>query len=77
VTEPSPLALVTDSDLYDEFRRRNDSGIIVTLKHYDAEREAVNASFFGGRFVCVGLAEHIKNKILMESLDPNTEMDGE
>jgi hypothetical protein len=64
------ISLVTNEDIWHELKKRHDAIILVTLNTYDQNREAVQISFCGGKFTCLGLAEHCINKIAEEAMTP-------
>lgn len=71
------LSLVSDDEIWEEISKRNCSAILVTLKQYDDRREGVQVNFCGGKFTCIGLAEHCLTKILDEASNPDDDINGE
>lgn len=63
------LSLVSEEEMWEELKKRNTSVILITLKGYDDNREAVAVSYCGSKFMCIGLAEHCVSKIMQDSLD--------
>lgn len=70
------LSLVSEDDIWEEISKRNCAAILVTLKGYDDNREGVQVSFSGGKFTCIGLAQHVLGKISEEAFD-GEEQEGE
>ena len=62
------LSLVPMDDIWTEIKNRFDAVLLVDLKSYDSDREGCQISYKGGKFICIGLAEHARNKILSECL---------
>lgn len=72
----SELSLVSEDDLWAEIQKRNCTAIMVTLKTYDSEREACGVYYWGSRFTCRGLAEHLIDTLAMDTFCDD-EMEGE
>jgi len=70
------LSLVSEDAMWEEIQKRNTAAILVTLKEYDDKREGVAISYCGGKFTCVGLADHVLNK-LTEEIMYGEDMEGE
>lgn len=66
------LSLVSMDEIWEELKKRFDAVLLVDLKTYDSEREGAQISFKGGKFICIGLAEYAKKKILDDSVGPST-----
>lgn len=71
------LSLITDEQLWNELSKRNTAAIMVTLKKYDSDREAVHVFYSGGKFTCLGLAEHCHNKIADAMADNDDDILGD
>lgn len=57
------LSLVLEDELWEELKKRYDACVLVTLKTLDGKRESSQVSWHGGKFVCMGLAEVIIERI--------------
>lgn len=66
------LSLVLMDDIWEELKKRYDGIILTIIKSRDNSHEESQVSFSGGKFTCIGLAEHTKDKIL-EDLRNSTE----
>ena len=70
--EPIDLSLVSMDDIWEELKKRFDACLLVDLKEYDEQREGAQISYHGGKFICIGLAEYAKEKILKDSIGTTT-----
>ena len=60
------LSLVSEDELWEEIKKRNDACVLVTLRTLDNQRESSQIVYAGGKFICMGLAERTKYRILAE-----------
>ena len=68
----SDLSLVSMDDIWEELKRRFDAILLVDLKSYDEHREGAKISYKGGKFICMGLADYAKEKILIDACGEST-----
>ena len=60
------LALVSLDAIWEELKNRYDGVILCTVKSRDNKNEERQLSFSGGKFICIGLAEYTKYKLIKE-----------
>ena len=58
------LSLVLREDLYKELCSRFDGVVLITLKKMDSHNDETMLDYHGGRALCIGLCEHMKDKLL-------------
>jgi hypothetical protein len=58
------MSLVLDEDIWKELCKRYDGAIMVTLRRVDDGHDDTVINYHGGRALCVGLCEHVKDKLL-------------
>ena len=58
------LSLVSADAIWEELKNRYDGVILCTVKNKDNKHEERQLSFSGGKFICIGLAEYSKYKLI-------------
>jgi len=58
------LSLVLDEEIFKELCKRYDGVIIARVRKIDSEHEDIVVDYHGGKILCVGLTEHVKDKLL-------------
>ena len=72
MSENIDLSMVLMDDIWEELKNRFDAILLVDLKNYDDTREGAKISYKGGKFVCMGLADYAKERILIDSCGEST-----
>jgi hypothetical protein len=60
----SDMSLILDEDIWKELCKRYDGAIMITLRNVDGKSDETNLKYHGGRAMCIGLCEHMKDKLL-------------